>query len=824
MERGASSHLLAWLTLPVCTLLAIAALTLPRQPYTGALLRGEWVAKVESGSPAARAGLESGDQVRAYPRADIGPQNPLANAAPGEPIRLLRERPGHLDEITLTPEPLPADERRVMALLLAVASGFVVLGGWVWSERRDRMTRSFFLMCLAFACLIAPFPRFRSSSASLLYETLYSGISVLLPALLVHFFALFPESDRPRGRLASITRIGYSVAFVLFAFAIALALVPRGRAEAAQELLQSVAALWFAAGTLIALSLFVRSYVLARADDTRRRLRVVLIGTVLGIGPLAALVLLRNLFPGVSLPAERAAVVLTLLVPASFAWAAAVHRVFEVRMALRATLVIAILAVAAGLVYAAGEWLAAAWRPDFGGGIAGGALAFVAFMAAVAGPAARGLRALGERMVPDERHLTVAAIFERRIAGKRGPVDVLLEAGCEAIAVWLRLDGCAAVELAGGPPRVAARAGRTRAPVLDALAATQLRLLAGDVIALPDAALDAGGRSALESAGVHWLLALGDSPARGVLLLGKRLSGPWLSVPEMHELKRFAAHLELLIENVTLRQRASAHGAMDRDLIRAHDIQLHLLPRRMPAYPSLDCAAAALSSEPVGGDYYDFVRTPGRVLTLAVSDAAGKGLAAAMMGAWAQACFRNEARRGAGPDQVLTALNRELVSMEQPEAFVALVCMRIEVRPARLHFANAGLTPPLLRRTDGTLRELTGGGTLLGVTANAEYRSEIVELEAGDVVVIYTDGLTEAMRGEEMFGPERVAEVLNANADRRANEIMRALFDAVRSFTDQPLDDVTVVVLKQLSVPVRTAPPALQKSLKWGAAHADVTG
>jgi serine phosphatase RsbU (regulator of sigma subunit)/MFS family permease len=824
MERGASSHLLAWLTLPVCTLLAIAALTLPRQPYTGALLRGEWVARVVPESPAARAGLAPGDQVRAFPPTGIGPQNPLANAVPGEPLRLLRERPGRLDEITLTPEPLPADERRVMALLLAVASGFVVLGGWVWSERRDRMTRSFFLMCLAFACLIAPFPRFRSSSASLLYETLYSGISVLLPALLIHFFALFPDSNRPRGRLASITAIGYGVASVLFAFAVVLALIPHDRAEAAQEILQSVAALWFAAGALIALSLFVRSYVLARGDDTRRRLRVALIGTLLGIGPLAALVLLRNLFPGVSLPAERAAVVLTLLVPASFAWAAAVHRVFEVRMALRATVVIALLALAAGLVYAAGEWLALAWRPDLGGGIAGGALAFVAFMAAIAGPAARGLRALGERMVPDEHQLTVAAIFERRTAGKRGPVDLLLEGGCEAIAEWLRLDGCAALELAGGPPRVAARAGRTRAPALDALSATQMRLLAGDVIAIPEAPIESGARAALASAGAHWLLALGDSPVRGVLLLGKRLSGPWLSVPEMDELKRFAAHLELLIENVTLRQRASAQGAMDRELSRAHDIQIHLLPRRTPAYPSLDCAAAALSSEPVGGDYYDFVRTPGRVLTLAVGDAAGKGVPAALMGVWAQACFRNEARRGAGPDQVLTALNRELVSMEQPEAFVALVCMRIEVRPARLHFANAGLTPPLLRRADGTLRELTSGGTLLGVTPDTQYQNEIVDLEAGDVVVIYTDGLTEAMRGEEMFGPERVADVLNANADRRAGDIMRALFDAVRTFSDQPLDDVTVVVLKQLSVPVRTAAPALQKSLKWGATHADVTG
>ena len=233
-----------------------------------------------------------------------------------------------------------------------------------------------------------------------------------------------------------------------------------------------------------------------------------------------------------------------------------------------------------------------------------------------------------------------------------------------------------------------------------------------------------------------------------------------MSVPEIQELERFAAHLEVRVENATLRKAATAHGAIHRELSRAHAIQRHLLPRRAPAYPTLDCAAAALSSEPVGGDYYDFVKVPGRVLTLAVGDAAGKGVPGALMGVWAQACFRNEARRGAGPGQVLTALNRELVSMDQPEAFVALACMRVDVRPARLTYANAGLTPPLLRRASGAVEVLSESGVLLGVTTEARYADTRVDLEAGDIVVLYTDGLTEARHGEDMFGPERLADVL----------------------------------------------------------------
>jgi sigma-B regulation protein RsbU (phosphoserine phosphatase) len=153
---------------------------------------------------------------------------------------------------------------------------------------------------------------------------------------------------------------------------------------------------------------------------------------------------------------------------------------------------------------------------------------------------------------------------------------------------------------------------------------------------------------------------------------------------------------------------------------------------------------------------------------------------------------------------VLTALNHELVSMDQPEAFVALACMRIEVRPARLTYANAGLTPPLLRRANGSVEILSESGVLLGVTPEARYADTLVNLEAGDIVVLYTDGLTEARHGDEMFGPERLAEVLKWNAELRAGEIAKVLLGAVQSFSDQPLDDLTVVVLKQIGAPVRS--------------------
>jgi sigma-B regulation protein RsbU (phosphoserine phosphatase) len=312
---------------------------------------------------------------------------------------------------------------------------------------------------------------------------------------------------------------------------------------------------------------------------------------------------------------------------------------------------------------------------------------------------------------------------------------------------------------------------------------------------------------ALERAGVGWVLPVGVEPVRAVLLLGRRLAGTWLGRREAFDLERFAGQLAIKLENAALRRQASSRGALERQLEEAGAIQAHLLPRQAPVYPTLDCAAATLACESVGGDYYDFFEAPGRDLTLVVGDAAGKGVPAALLLAQVQARFRSQAQRGLSPGQLLDGLNQELVRLEQPEKFVGLLCARLEVKSARMWFANAGLTPPMVRRADGSSFEILSGGLLLGVSAVASYPDASLELGAGDIVVVYSDGLTEARHGEEMFGTERVREVLDRASRRRAADILRELIAEVRAFADRPLDDLTVVVLKQLTRPARAGEP-----------------
>jgi sigma-B regulation protein RsbU (phosphoserine phosphatase) len=193
---------------------------------------------------------------------------------------------------------------------------------------------------------------------------------------------------------------------------------------------------------------------------------------------------------------------------------------------------------------------------------------------------------------------------------------------------------------------------------------------------------------------------------------------------------------------------------------------------------------------------------------------------AALVLAGVQARFRDEAQRARHAGELLEALNRDLVALEQPEKFMGLLCARVDASSGTLRFANAGLTPPVLRRADGHCEELTESGTLLGVSAGARYDLATVELRPGDLVVVYTDGLTEAARRGQPFGFEGLERVLAAHGHRRAADVLEELLTAVRAWTDEPLDDLTIVVLKQLAVP-RGAGEAPKIELKGAAETAD---
>ncbi len=803
MERGMTARTLSWLLLPATAALVVSAFSLTRTGFTGITPRGQEVAAVAPASPGARAGLRVGDLIRppgAKRTSGTLGVDPLASATPGRPLLLLRERDGVTTPVWIAPEPLPDGERRFRAVMFAVSSAFLILGGWVWNERRDRLTRVFLLLCLAFAALFAPRPLLASGTWSAVHDAVYLAAQILLPALFSHFFVLFPEPrERPRANIYARTLYTGSLLLIVGFLAIeAEARFGQGAWIQMIAPLTVATSLWVGAGLLGGLGLFAASFLRTPAGDARRRLRVAFFGTVIGALPLIVLVVLRNVSPSAPMPFERWSVPFTVLVPASFAWAIAVHRVFDFRVALRAVSALAVAAVAAVLLAMGGEYLAATWWPELGGGVTGVSLAFLALVAALAGPARPWLGALGARIVPIADEVSLAGWSPSQASKLQGDPKPLLIEACATVMQSLRLDGVTAMRFGSGPPQSIAHAGAQRTLRLGPGFAEAVRRQSGprELMELDLAHED---REELELRGIHWTIAIPGAPAAGVLLLGRRMAGAWLDRGEARELERLADHLGVALENLELKREVRSRDALHRELADAHQVQMHRLPRRTPVYPTLDCAAAALSTEAVGGDHYDFIEGGPRDFTLAVGDAAGHGVPAAIVLAGVQSRFRDEAQRARHPGELLEALNRDLVAIEQPEKFVAMLCARVDAATGSIRFANAGQIPPVVRRQNGDFEQFEESGLLLGVSPGARYQVSTVEMGAGDVVVMCTDGLTEASRQGEMFGMEGVRRVLDATAHRRASDIVEELLAALRAWADAPLDDVTIVVLKQIT-------------------------
>src|SRR5262249_55625166 len=173
---------------------------------------------VDPGSPGALAGIRAGDRLASPDTNRAGgasAADPLADASPGVPLVMLRERAGASVPVWIAPRAQPDAGRRFSAMLVAVAAAFLFLGSWVWSERRDRLTRTFYLLCLAFSVWLAPPPQLGSAVARGAYDLAFTLAQLFLGPLFSHFFALFPESGRPRASAWLLP--GYGAATVLLA-------------------------------------------------------------------------------------------------------------------------------------------------------------------------------------------------------------------------------------------------------------------------------------------------------------------------------------------------------------------------------------------------------------------------------------------------------------------------------------------------------------------------------------------------------------------------------------------------------------------------------
>lgn len=270
---------------------------------------------------------------------------------------------------------------------------------------------------------------------------------------------------------------------------------------------------------------------------------------------------------------------------------------------------------------------------------------------------------------------------------------------------------------------------------------------------------------------------------------------------DLERLSTFAAHAVAAIEKARLTEEFVEKRRLEEALAIARRIQETFLPRRAPNVPGFDLWGVNVPSEEVGGDYFDFIEIAPGHLGLAIADVSGKGIPAALIMAAFRASLRAEIRNHYAIRTVLSKVNRLLNESVSPSQFVTAVYGVLDAANRRLTYSNAGHNPPLLRRRNGSYRLLDTGGLLLGPFPETTYSEKQVTLESGDLLVLYTDGVTEAYRDEVgEFGLERLQQVLEASAGSSAREICESIVDVVSAFraTERVRDDLTVLVVRAL--------------------------
>jgi serine phosphatase RsbU (regulator of sigma subunit) len=268
---------------------------------------------------------------------------------------------------------------------------------------------------------------------------------------------------------------------------------------------------------------------------------------------------------------------------------------------------------------------------------------------------------------------------------------------------------------------------------------------------------------------------------------------------DLRLLTTFGYQAAIAIERAWLHDQTIEKRRLEEEIRIARRIQRRLLPADDPHIPGLDVAAFNHPSLEVSGDVYDFVEITADQLGIMIGDVAGKGIAAGIVMATFRASLRAEIRNNYAISVILEKVNRLMWESIEETAFVTAVYGVFDLQRRRLTYCNAGHDPPLLIRRSGEVTWLSEGGTVLGSFPNAVYHEAILDLRQGDLLVLYTDGVTEATSPSgEMFGTERLVQVVRAGRGSPSRGICRQLLEAVHEHSGRVHmdDDLTAVVLQ----------------------------
>lgn len=782
----------------------------------------------ESYLPGIQAGLRPGDrilaadglpltrgvEVKAYARS-------LAHATL---VKYRCQREGRTIDVSVQTQPFGiSDFVRAFLVRLGLPLGMALLGfAALWLRPVNPAAQSNFIFCVGWAIYGLLDIDFEWTY---LFHPLWYYASVMLYASGALAMALtFPSIAGPFESRVAGRMLPYLLSGILFA-PILWVFFDVGIAPRAVEWGEVISAAWANFVLLVGLVVFlIRSRWTA---DVRQKaqLQVLLLGIAIAYLPYA---LLANVplfvfgFPP-SPVILSATSLLFVVFPLSASYAIVRHGMFDIDIIVKRTTTYAVLTsfLLGGYFAAAGmvRWVASAL------GLQGTAWesALVTAMIAVS-------------FVPlrDAVSRAVNRLFSRVPYDFRSIVARVTEAAQSSIDVHtLQKDFLALIDEALGPRFVYIL---TREPGADSLIAAgphavwgeaplpELRIRGDDELLLrfggaveneyEPGSGSTGSLSALAAIGRHYRIPLLLSEeVVGLLILGPRRSDKEYSLDDRALLAATRLPLAAAIKTASLVEARLFKDRIEQDLRRAREVQEAMLPRVLPAVDGFQFAASSIPCHEASGDYFDCVSLSGNRIALAVADVAGKGFAAALATAMLKSCLYNQIESNPAVVDTLEALNRLLFSVTrhaQVKSYTTCLYALLEEKGGILEYACAGHFPPLHWRADreAVVEYEPLPGFPLGVRAATHYRAQRINLALGDVLIFYTDGVTEARRGpyEKLIEPdiyetERLSAVLKRSAHLDAAGILTAIEEDLRGFVGDrgPRDDVTLLVLKRLA-------------------------
>jgi sigma-B regulation protein RsbU (phosphoserine phosphatase) len=794
-----------------------------RSPDPGIHTRNLVVQDVSEDGPNAGKDIRPGDEIYAVAGVRIRNyyhyRSVLTANESFKPLQFDLLRDGRHVTVQVDFDRIPQRQLVEHLAVLIVGLSFLMLGTWVYLRRPDLLGTLFAIICALLAFFFTHRPSVSSPSLQLAAELVYDAAMLAFPAFFLHFFLVFPgrpqRSSRSERRWRLIAL--YVVPAALYVVTAAV-IVNRFELHPVEKglvaIIMALSTFYVPAYLVASLVLFVRSY-RSCPPAQKQKLRVVTVGTLIGILPFVVTLVFRQIAPGENYVAEFAAVLCVGFVPATFAYAILKHGAIELNHVVRRGLVYALLTGAIIAIYyivvaIVGDYLMRELN------VAQYVFMPVAILvlAVTFAPARARVQRLIDRLFYRGEYIYRQEVFEfnRQLARKLHEEEIyqafvdrvngLLKSSWITIYTRKADREFSLYRRFGDPPdmpesfSLQSFLGRYFSRYMTPL---QVEFLEPT---WEHRRLDPQSKRFLELPGLAVCVpVVAHDRFISLILLGDKQSGLVYTRTDAELLATFAEQLALVLQNAELLEASIEQERLQNEVMLARDIQLSLVPPAPPDNDAMDIFGKMISSYEVGGDYFDYFFIDEDRIALAIGDVSGKGIPAAMLMSSLQAVFKNLAiKDGLAPADLNNELNAHLVGNAKPEQFASFFYGVVDLRRNRFNFSNAGHCPGLLVK-DTYADRLGQGGLVLGVQAGAGYREGSVAMEPGDLLVLYTDGVTEQKNAEgEDYGEERLIRFLVANKKLPIRELHSALFEDILAFGGgAQQDDTTCVFARRKS-------------------------